>query len=274
MITPNHIAVIMSVYKNDSPVFFSMAMESLLSQTEQNLDIFLMRDGPVPEALEASIRKYLADQRIHYYTREENKGLAHSLNELLAIVLPQEEYEFIARMDADDISLPKRMERQMDFMKKNPEIDICGTYALEIDAEGKPFFEKKMPSTHDSCRKMMKARSCLVHPSVMFRRSFFCKAGLYPEDTYLAEDLKMWIKGFKAGCRFANIPEYLFLFRLDDHFFERRRGYKHFCSMFKMRTRMAKEMGFGCSGYLYAALHAGIKLFSPGMLRLAYKMRK
>lgn len=64
----------------------------------------------------------------------------------------------------------------------------------------------------------------MIHPTVMFRRSYFEKAGLYPEDTYFGEDTMMWAKGFKSGCKFANVPEYLFKFRLDSNFFERRRG--------------------------------------------------
>lgn len=59
----------------------------------------------------------------------------------------------------------------------------------------------------------------MIHPTVMFRRSYFEKAGLYPEDTYFGEDTKMWAKGFKAECKFANLPEYLLKFRLDSDFF-------------------------------------------------------
>lgn len=59
----------------------------------------------------------------------------------------------------------------------------------------------------------------MIHPTVMFRRSYFEKAGLYPENTYFGEDTMMWAKGFKAGCQFANLPEYLLKFRLDPNFF-------------------------------------------------------
>lgn len=77
----------------------------------------------------------------------------------------------------------------------------------------KNIFEK-MPITHEECLELFKKRDCMIHPTVMFRRSYFEKAGLYPEDTYFGEDTMMWAKGFKSGCKFANVPEYLFKFRL------------------------------------------------------------
>ena len=67
-----------------------------------------------------------------------------------------------------------------------------------------------MPITHEECLELFKKRDCMIHPTVMFRRSYFEKAGLYPEDTYFGEDTMMWAKGFKSGCKFANVPEYLF----------------------------------------------------------------
>ena len=128
-------------------------------------------------------------------------------------------YDYIARMDADDISLSGRFKKQIAYMETHPDVDCLGTWAIEIGNGGNEYFKKQMPVTNEECLEFFKIRDCMIHPTVMFRRSYFEKAGLYPENTYFGEDTMMWAKGFKAGCQFANLPEYLLKFRLDPNFF-------------------------------------------------------
>lgn len=78
-----------------------------------------------------------------------------------------------------------------------------------------------------------------------FRRSYIEKSGLYSLDTYFGEDTMMWAQGFVAGCVFANVPEYLFRFRLDDNFFKRRRGWKHAKGIFTLRHKVNKMLHYG-----------------------------
>lgn len=263
------IAIILSVYKNDSLSFVKEAIESLLLQTYTDFDIFIQLDGIVREEVESYLCS-LEDGRIHIFKREINKGLAFSLNELIERVLLKD-YEFIARMDADDVSLPFRFEEQVSYMMQHPEVDCLGTWAIEINKDGEDFFKKKMPVTHEECLELFRKRDCMIHPTVMFRRSFFEKAGLYPEDTYFGEDTMMWAKGFKNGCKFANVPQYLLKFRLDENFFDRRRGWKHAKSIFMLRKKVNKMLGFGISSYIYAWMYAGVKLMPARVLNLIYK---
>lgn len=128
-----------------------------------------------------------------------------------------------------------------------------------------------MPITHEECLELFKKRDCMIHPTVMFRRSYFEKAGLYPEDTYFGEDTMMWAKGFKSGCKFANVPEYLFKFRLDSNFFERRRGWKHAKSIYTLRHRVNRMLGFGWKEDCYALLYAMVKLMPKSILDIIYK---
>ena len=117
-----------------------------------------------------------------------------------------------------------------------------------------------MPVTNEECLEFFKIRDSMIHPTVMFRRSYFEKAGLYPENTYFGEDTMMWAKGFKAGCQFANLPEYLLKFRLDPNFFQRRRGWKHARSIFILRRQVNKMLGFGLREDCYALMYAIAKL--------------
>lgn len=264
------IAVIMSIYVNDHVEFTQKAVESILQQTYSNFDYYILADGRLDTATEVYLTT-LTDSRIHFTQRNENKGLARSLNELLAIVLPQG-YEYIARMDADDISLPERFEKQVEFMETHPTIDCVGTAAIEIRSDGSTFYHKSMPLTHEECLNLFRTRDCLIHPTVMFRKTYFDKAGLYPEDTYFAEDTIMWSNGFANGCRFANLPDFLFRFRLDEHFFDRRRGWKHAKSIIQVRKRVNKQLHLGWFADLRAYAYGIAKLMPQSILQKLYKL--
>lgn len=105
------IAVIMSLYKSDVLDYVKFAVESILNQTYSNFDFYIQYDGYVKEDVDAYLSG-IKDERVHLFRREQNKGLAHSLNDLLSIVMPMG-YEYIARMDADDISMPERFDKQI-----------------------------------------------------------------------------------------------------------------------------------------------------------------
>lgn len=267
--TNQKIAVIMSLYKNDRLEYVKLAVESILGQTYKNFDFYIQYDGPIcPE-----VDEYLSgitDDRVKIQKRAENKGLAQSLNDLLAIVMPKG-YEYIARMDADDISLPERFELQLDYMNTHPEVECLGSWAIEINSQGEEYYRKQMPQSHEECYNMFRKRDCMIHPTVMYRRSYIEKAGLYSLDTYFGEDTMMWANGFSAGCQFANVPEFLFKFRLDDNFFERRRGWMHAKEIFKLRHKVNKMLGFGFIADFWAFAYAVAKMMPKSILNLIYK---
>lgn len=263
------VAIIMAIYYNDSLHFIQQAISSILSQTYSYFELFIQLDGPIKKDVESFLNT-INDERVHVYSRNENFGLAHSLNDLLKIIL-KKEYNLIARMDADDICFSNRLEKQLEYLRNHPDVECLGTWAIEINSSGKEYFRKKMPETHEECLNMFRKRDCMIHPTVLFRRSFFDKAGLYPTDTYFGEDTLMWAKGFASGCRFANVPEYLYYFRLDDNFFERRRGWKHAKSIFSLRRRVNRMLGFGFRENLYALAYSIAKLMPTQILNFIYK---
>ena len=128
------IAVIMSIYRNDRINFVKLAVESILNQTYKDFDYYIQYDGPVDAEVDAYLSG-IKDERVRILRRAENKGLAQSLNDLLNIVMPMG-YEFIARMDADDISEVYRFERQLEYLEAHSEIDMIGGAINEIDEEG------------------------------------------------------------------------------------------------------------------------------------------
>lgn len=266
---PKNLAVIMSIYKSDTAEFVYSAVSSVLNQSYPFFDFYIQYDGQVQQDVDNYLSN-IKDDRVIINTRKENKGLAYSLNELLGLVLSKQ-YEFIARMDADDISMIARFEKQIMFLELHPDVDCVGTWAIEIRSDGGEFYKKQMPETHEGCWKQFMIRDCVIHPTVMFRRRYLEKAGLYSLDTYFGEDTMMWAQGFANGCKFANIPEYLFKFRLDDNFFNRRRGWKHAKGILTLRWKVNRMLHYPLMAYLYAIAYAGAKIMPTKILNLIYK---
>ena len=265
----NKLAVIMSLYKSDVLEYVKLATESILNQSFSDFDFYIQYDGYVSQEVDAYLSS-LKDERIHIFRRNENKGLAYSLNELLERIMPLG-YDYIARMDADDISMPDRFEKQITYMDTHPYIDCVGTWAIEIKSDGSEYFRKQMPETHEGCWKQFMIRDCMIHPTVMFRRRYIERAGLYSLDTYFGEDTMMWAQGFANGCKFANLPEYLFKFRLNDDFFNRRRGWKHAKAILLLRWKVNKMLHYPIKSYIYAIAYAIAKMMPTKILNFIYK---
>ena len=261
-------SVLMSVYYKDKASELRQSLESVVTSSVEPSEVVLVEDGELTDELELIVREYADKYRsIKIVQLPVNGGLAHALN----IGLKYCTCDYIARMDSDDITLPERFEKQIGFLELHPDVDCVGTWAIEIKADGSEFFRKQMPITHEECRKFFMKRDCMIHPTVMFRRSYIEKAGNYAEDTYFGEDTMMWAQGFENGCKFANLPEYLFKFRLNDEFFRRRRGWKHAIGILTLRWRVNRMLHYPLQAYLYAIAYAGAKMMPTEILNLIYK---
>lgn len=263
------IAVIMSLYKSDRVEFVKGAVESILTQTYEELDLYIQYDGCVKEDVDAYLTS-LKDERVILRKREKNMGLAYSLNELLDIVMPKG-YQYFARMDADDISEPNRFERQLAYFASHPDVECLGTWAIEIKNDGEEYFRKQMPETHEGCLNQFRKRDPLIHPTVMYKRSYLEKAGRYDLNTFYGEDTMMWAQGFANGCKMGNVPEYLFRFRLDENFFDRRRGWRYAKGIWQLRHRVNKMLGFGLIEDCWAIAYACAKMMPESILNIIYK---
>lgn len=273
MYSSKKLAVIMSLYKNDRLDNVKLAVESILNQTFRDFDFYIQFDGPIDVSTEDYLRK-IKDRRVMVNERNENKGLAISLNELLSVVQGYD-YSFIARMDADDISILERFEKQIAYLQKHPEVDIVGGAINEIDEKG--YNRGKViryPCEPDECYKFFAKRNPVAHPTAMFRRSFFEKAGWsYPTEFVRNEDTCLWLKGYKHGCKIANVPDVVLNFRMTDNMFRQRRNGKIFAkSQLELRKKIAKELEYGPMSFVYAyAMY--ILMISPSwLLKLAYKV--
>ncbi len=242
------LAVIMSVYQNDKLVFLKESVQSILEQTFFEFHYYIIFDGPVSADIDVYISS-LEDNRIKLFRLEKNGGLAGALNYLLEIVLKDPGYKFIGRMDADDISMPARFEKQRNFLLANPDISCVGCWYEEIDEEGKNNSYRRLPVGHEALRRLYFTRTPFAHPSVIYRRQLIEKSGFYPTDTVLMEDNVLWAKALSQGLRFANIPEYLLKFRKDERFYTRRSGLKYGWNFILTRFKINKLLKFPFYSY-------------------------
>ncbi|AHE72843.1 hypothetical protein M942_10050 [Enterobacter ludwigii] len=236
------IAVIMSVYSKDNSLYIEQAIESILNQTYSEFKLFIMVDGQVSKNINDLLHNYSSHKKIKIFKRDINRGLAHSLNELIDAVVAKKEYKFIARMDSDDISLPHRFEEQISYFHKNQEVDVIGSFCHEFGSSY-ALDTKIIPLIHEDLVKYTFYKCPFIHPTVMFRvRVFDNEQNRYPLQTRLSEDLALWFKLLICGYRFGNVDAVLLNYRLDDKTLERRSGFKKALSELKIRLSFAIKM--------------------------------
>jgi glycosyltransferase involved in cell wall biosynthesis len=197
------ISILMPVYNGGQ--FLAPAINSILNQSLTDFEFIIINDGSNDNS-DAIIRSYLSrDNRIRYVSRE-NTGLINTLNEGLAYCRGR----YVARMDADDISLPERLRTQFEFMENNPSILVCGTSVRKIDEKDNEIGFLRKPEDFDMVRAYSVFRSPVMHPS-----SFFRYENKFSYDTeYLhAEDYELWTRLLIAGYEIANLPSVGLLYR-------------------------------------------------------------
>lgn len=202
------VAVLLPVYIGDTATSLRLAIRSLLRQTEQ-VKIYLIKDGEVTSSVDEVIKHY--SNVVTTIIIEKNVGLAKALNTAIHQI-PLKEFEFIARMDADDFSVRRRVEAQINYMVEKC-IDVCGSDYIMFNDNNRERIKIKMPDNLLKMRRSILIMSPLCHPSVIFRTSVLSKHK-YPEGTYFQEDYRFWIDLIKNGYVFGNVPESLLYFRV------------------------------------------------------------
>lgn len=269
------VAVILPVYKNDKESYLRQSVGSVLSQTYKNCQLYIGVDGPINGGLSFFLKSLEQEGNVSVIWFEENRGLACVLNDLLDVCF-KDGYEYIARMDADDISERDRIKKQMHFLKEHPDIDVVGGAIYEIDEEGEPRNKTIVyPETPNACRAFFSKRNPHAHPAVLFRKSFFdkLKGKKYRDEYRQNQDTMLWFDGMMAGTQHANIPDVVLYFRITDALFKKRRnGWAFAKKQFEDRLMINRELGFGWKADVYG-FAMFCMLISPVFIKkLAYKL--
>jgi len=203
------LAVLMPTY--NAADYLNESIDSILKQTFVNFDLYVYDDCSTDNTAEL-ISEY-KDSRLFYRKNKENCGIAKTLNKGLEDLLPQ--YEYIARMDADDWAYPERFQKQLKFLVKNQDIVLCGTQGYWLkDINQNPVSGWEYPINNEYIKCYLLFTASFGHSSVIFRSDCIIKYNLrYDETITTCEDWDLWIRIAKFGV-VANLPEYLMKYRI------------------------------------------------------------
>lgn len=203
MISNTKITVLMPVYNGEQ--YLREAIESILNQTYKEFEFLIINDGSTDSS--RNIILSYKDNRIRLINNEKNIGLTKSLNKGIKLA----NGEFIARMDADDISLPERLRKQLDYMKQNPRVGFCGTWYKNFNNINRIV---KTPQKLENIRVSLFFKNSLGHSTVMIRKEHLLVNGLYYDESMeKAQDYSLWVR-LSEYTECYNLPEVLQLYRV------------------------------------------------------------
>lgn len=203
------ISIIMSVYNNQSTI--SLTINSILNQTFKEFEFIIVDDCSTDNSIEIIKEYERIDNRIIFIHNDINLGLPTSLNKAIKIA----KYNYIARIDGDDICMLDRFEKQIKYINKNSEIDVLGCGAILINQSGDEVGSVLMPQTNDEIKKAIRYKNPMIHPSIVMKKSVLKELGGYDEKLRKAQDLDLWERAANNGKVFYNLQEHLIRYRID-----------------------------------------------------------
>ncbi|WP_265481515.1 glycosyltransferase [Lactiplantibacillus plantarum] len=266
-------AGLMSVYVNESPQLLKRALNSVLKQNYPPADFILVKDGQLTEELESVIRdehQLFERADIHFIELKNSKnlGLGRSLNKGLKAC----KNELVARFDSDDLSLPQRMTKTIEWFREHPDTAIVGTQIYEYDHdEHHPFDIKQVPIDYEHIKKESVVRNPFNHMSVTFKKSVINKVGGYI-DVPLFEDYYLWLRVIRAKYPVTNLEDVLVKAHVNREFAHKRGGMHYLKKELHFQNILVRDGFLDLPQYLCNVLIRGtIRLLPPDLLLVVYK---
>ena len=199
------VSVVMPTYNTDFE-YLHEAVKSILNQTYTNFELLIADDGSYPTA--ESVLSDITDKRIAFLANSKNMGLPYTLNN----AIKNAKGKYIFRMDADDIAVSERIQKEVEFLEIHGDIDVVASFA-------KTFGEKEILYSSFTKDEQIKAellwKNPIIHPTVVFRADILYKKGILYKENIVSEDFEMWSRmAFLEGCHFAVLPEVLLRYRI------------------------------------------------------------
>ncbi len=262
-------SLLLPVYRRDSPEYLRRAFRSSVQdQTLPPSEVVLVRDGPVPDELADVLRELVATSPVpaRLVELDENRGLAYALEAGLEACA----HDVIARMDADDVSLSERFQRQL--AKIDEGFDIVGAGMYEFVDEGGEIVGQRVPiAGGEELIRYARFHDPFSHPTVVYRRSAVRSAGGY-QDLGLMEDYWLFARMIQAGARGANLPEPLLMYRVGAGAYKRRGG------LAQLRSELALQRSFLAVGFTKpwqaarnVVVRGAYRLFPEALRRSIYR---
>ena len=241
------VSVVLSAYNSEK--FLKQALESILNQSYKEYEFIILDDASTDSTKKIIQNLTNKDARIIAVYNDINKGLTTNLNKAISLA----KGAYIARMDADDIAFPARIEKQVMFLDNNPEIDIVGTAAIDIDENANEIQLRTSPQFHDDIIALLPKANPMIHSTVVFRKNSFASIGFYNEAYRTTQDYEMWFRAAGKGLRFHNLQETLLKYRMDNNY-HKRKSLKYRLYDCKLRLQGFKHINLPFYRYYYALI--------------------
>ena len=261
---PMPFSVSMCVYGKDDSAHFQDAVNSILDQTVKPSEVVLVVDGPVPQELDSVINNFESNPVFNVIRLPQNMG--HGVARRTG--LDNCKYDFVALMDADDLSIRNRFELQLQEFEKNPNLDIVGGNITEfVDNPENVVGKRIVPGSDLQIKAYLKKRCPMNQVTVMFKKTSVQKVGGYI-DWYCDEDYYLWNRMYLANMTFSNVPKILVNVRVGRDMYQRRGSWKYFKSEAKLQWFMFRNKIISFPTYLYnVIIRFCLQVLMPNKLR-------
>ncbi|EGD8069738.1 amylovoran biosynthesis protein AmsE [Escherichia coli] len=264
-------SVLMSLYDKEQPEFLNDCLTSLARQSVMPTEIVIVYDGYVNNALKKVVNSYLSILPIKILQLPNNIGLGLALNQGLKYCA----YDYVARMDTDDICVDNRFERQVAHIIQHPELSICGGGISEYDLTLTHFWgNRDVPKCHSEIKKYITMRNPFNHMTVMFKKNDVLSVGGYVHHD-LMEDYNLWIRMLSKGFKASNLDGILVHARTGNAMLCRRKGWRYIKSEFYL-AKVKIEYNIQSVPYAYFIMVARVvpRLLPTKFLSLFYRITR
>lgn len=204
------VSVLLAVH-NAAP-YLAATLDSVLQQTLASFELIIIDDGS-QDGSQAILERYAAQDRRIRLTCRENRGIATTRNQLVAMARS----ELIAILDADDLALPERLQQQFDFLQTHPEVVWVGGAFQLIDERGRLLTTIRMATDNDQIQRLLlDGHTSFLHPTAMIRKAAILQVGGYDDSFVAGSDLDLWLKLTEIGA-VANLPQPVLQYRIHSH---------------------------------------------------------
>lgn len=265
-------SVLLSIYHKENPTFLNQCFSSIWSeQMLKPTEIVLVKDGELTAELEQVISAWQEklDSVLKIVALEQNVGLGKALNAGLV----QCSYDWVLRMDTDDIAMPDRFQKQIDFIQHNPDVVLFSGQILEFNQNiSDANVLKSVPTEYQKIKQFAQKRCPFNHMTVAYKKDVILELGGYQHHLFM-EDYNLWLRVIGAGYKVANLPDVLLYARVGNGMHARRRGWQYIKSEkqlldLKLKLKIQPVM----PAVILFVLRSFVRLLPAFLLQRVYKL--
>jgi glycosyltransferase involved in cell wall biosynthesis len=262
------ISVVMACYKEPKEIL-KRSIDSILNQTFRNFEFIIVLDDPENHSAIELLEEYCQnDQRIRYFINQMNMRQGYSRN----LAIKNSIGYYIAVQDGDDESMPERLEIQYDFMKNNPDVDLCASGIRYLTFNKKILIDRKYKN---EIEKVIKRYCPIASATILAKKIIFEKFGYYDDSikTKYVEDYDLWIRFYLDNMKISNIDDILYLYYQSDNNIKGGNTKKQLKQTIKLKLRYRKRLKFSLGDYVYILAELMLLLIPPSLIRTLFYLK-